>query len=217
MSAMPHLASAVTAVLGSLLCGCAVGGSRGGAPQTSPVTSGDTGVYLYSCGQWMREPPQLGRRLLDIKTHSHDTVTDASTLAARVRAAGGRVLHIYSVPRVRAEIDVAQAIALTGEVATVPDSARLDVPMWVSLRAPLPAEDSARLAASGASFRAVRFGPGWLLGGTIPDSVIPRLGALPEAWDVRPMPGVCRTSSHRAVPSVAPPPSVALKLTSALW
>ena len=217
MSAIPHFRPAVTAVLGSLLCGCAVGGTRGGAARTSPVTSNETDVYLYSCGQWMREPPRLGRRLLDIKTDSRDTVTDAATLAARVGAAGGRVLHIYSVPRVRAEIDVAQAIALTGEIATVPDSTRLDVPMWVSLRAPLPAEDSARLAASGASFRTVPFGPGWILGGTIPDSVVPRLGALPEAWDVRPMPGVCRTSRHRTVPSVAPLPNVALKLTSALW
>ena len=154
----------------------------------------DSVANRHSCGRWMWLPPRNGRMLVDISPTANDTTTNGATLAARVRAAGGQVVYVFAVARVRAEIDLDRALALTGEVTIVRDRSRLDVPVVVSLDAPLSRSDSLRLARAGARWtsRATQPAPPRVndLFATVPDSVVPLLRQDMRAW-VHPLGAVC--------------------------
>lgn len=115
--------------------------------------------------------------LLDIDPTPDDTATDGFGLADRSRAAGGRIVHGFAVPRVRAEVDLNRALALTGEVTLVHDSTEVDVPVVVALNSALSARDSGRLAQAGARWISPRGSPtprrGLHLMASMPDSLIP--------------------------------------------
>jgi hypothetical protein len=115
----------------------------GGAPP-------DSIANRHTCGRWLWQPPRNDRLLVDIDPAINDTTANGAALAARIRAAGGQVVHVFAVARVRAEIDLDRALALTGEVTIVHDPRRVDVPVVVSLEAPFSTSDSLRLARAGA-------------------------------------------------------------------
>jgi hypothetical protein len=88
-------------------------------------------------------------------------------------------VHVFAVARVRAEIDLDRALALTGEVTIVHDPRRVDVPVVVSLEAPFSTSDSLRLARAGARWTSHATQPAppraYYLIATVPDSVVPVL------------------------------------------
>lgn len=181
-----HLAAACTV---ASLAACAA--STGRPIFAGPAPAGRTNAYV--CGTWLYTPVPRGRLLLDLD--AHPTEVTADSLARAVRAAGGVVVHVYHVPRVRARMDVRAATALTGWVRVVADSARRDVAVVASVHGALSAVDSARLVAGGAVLRGnpVARGTYWY-GVTLPDSLLPLLRSLPAVYAVQPN-LVCITSA----------------------
>ena len=167
--------------LAAALVGCARSSER--PLLHGPIPPGQENAYV--CGSWRYSAVPRGRRLLDIDaSREHAT---AESLTQAIQAAGGEVVHVYGVPRVRARMDVRAATRVSGWVAVVADASRLDVFVIASVRGAMAAEDSARLAARGAVLRG---GPGlrgtYWYGVTLPDSVLPELRAVPGVFSVQP-------------------------------
>ena len=165
----------------TILTACAAGGHPAPIRAGSAVAVPEAAANQYSCGRWRFAAPPAGPALLDTQPLPSDTGMSAQALAVAVRAAGGRVVHIFALPRVRAEMDVERAVALTGELTLVRDPRRFDVPLAVGLHAPLSPKDSARLAARGARLHPPSpLGHIWVATGVGPDSLIPLLRQMPK-------------------------------------
>ena len=167
----------VCSMSSAVALGCGLAASRRVHRAVFAGSAPDSAVNRHSCGHWLWQPPDNARRLLDIDPTPDDTVTDGFGLAERIRAAGGRIVHVFAVPRVRAEVDLNRALALTGEVTLVHDSTKFDVPVVVTLDSALSARDSGRLAQAGARWISPHESPtpgrGLHLMASMPDSLIP--------------------------------------------
>lgn len=177
MVQLKQIRGLVCSTCSAVILGCGLAASRHPYRAVFAGPAPDSAVNRHSCGQWLWRPPDNTRMLLDIDPAPDDTATDAFGLADRIRAAGGRIVHVFAVPRVRAEVDLNRALALTGEVTLVHDSTEFDVPVVVSLDSPLSVRDSGRLAQAGAHWISPHGSPtprrGLQLIASMPDSLIP--------------------------------------------
>jgi hypothetical protein len=144
------------------------------------------GRVLYRCGGWLRNAqPAAERVLVDVffGRRGPEDPPDRPLPAhlARVRAAGGQVLHEFHFPAVRAYVPVAGVPRLTGgsfdpSVHEVPDPRRYDWRATAVYRARLAAADQERVRALGGRVDSVLATLNFLVV-TLPDRSYPVLRA----------------------------------------
>jgi hypothetical protein len=144
------------------------------------------GRVLYRCGGWLRNARPAGERVVvDVffGRRGPEDPPDRPLPAhlARVRAAGGQVLHEFSFPAVRAYVPVAGVPSLTGggfdpAVHEVPDPRRYDWRATAVYRAPLTAADRERVRTLGGRVDSVLADLNFLVV-TLPDRSYPTLRA----------------------------------------
>ncbi len=141
--------------------------------------------YVFACGRWSPEEPPVTRALVDLRMHGQ-TVDGrpAPEAIAAITAAGGRIMHVYNVPIVRADIDlhrVASLVDLTRGPAsyakTVTDPAVFDITIIVMLSHPLTEADLESVRALGGTITfAYQTLPGYAA--RVSDRVVPAIRAL---------------------------------------
>lgn len=141
--------------------------------------------YVFACDRWSPEEPPVTRALVDLRTHSQ-TVDGRPTAEAigTITAAGGRIVHVYNVPIVRADIDLRRAASLVDlargpviNAKTVTDPAVFDVTIIVSVSHPLTEADLESVRALGGTITfAYQTLPGYAA--RVSDRVVPAIRAL---------------------------------------
>lgn len=144
------------------------------------------GRVLYRCGTWLpNAQPAAERVLVDVffgrRGPEDPPDRPLQSHLARVRAAGGQVLHEFSFPAVRAYLPVRGVPALTGggfdpSVHEIPDPRRYDWRATAAYRAPLSAADQERVRALGGRVDSVLTNLNMLVV-TLPDRSYPALRA----------------------------------------
>jgi hypothetical protein len=189
-----HAPFAAAVVLAVSLGGAACRGVTESAPPyelPTPDASLDPaalreGRVLYRCGGWLRNAqPAAERVLVDVLfgRRGPEDPPDRPLPAhlARVRAAGGRVLHEFQFPAVRAYLPTRNVRALTGggfdpSVHEVADPRRYDWRATAGYRARLAAADEDRVRVLGGRVERA-LGNLNMLVVTLPDRSYPALRA----------------------------------------
>ncbi len=168
-----------------LLSGCIVAALR---LQTSQQR--DT-VHLDFVCEWQPRPPITKRVIVDLSLHAgqFNRTPNADDIRA-VEAAGGRVLYQFRVALLRAELDTAAVRALVADspgiadaAFTVPDSSKFDASVQIFYKRPVTDHDEEALRHLGA-YDVARM-PIPVLQTAVPDSLIPRIAALPGVDFIR--------------------------------
>lgn len=151
--------------------------------EPAPVVLGQQ--YVFACGRWSPEEPPVTRALVDLRTHGQaaDGRPTPEAIGAII-AVGGRIVHVHSVPIVRADIDLHRAASLVdlarGPVIyakTVTDPAVFDVTIIVILSHPLTEADLESVRALGGTITfTYQTLPGYAA--RVSDRVIPAIRAL---------------------------------------
>ncbi|CAN5326946.1 hypothetical protein BH24GEM2_BH24GEM2_14180 [soil metagenome] len=154
----------------------------------------------FMCGSWAPRASAQGERVmadLQLVSQNLGSRPSARTLEA-IRAAGGKVLHTYHVPMVRAEIDTAAVRHLATLPNPVVHSARIvtdttprEVTLEVNYDHLIQAVDAKRLVDIGAR-NAGRSPRGMIT--NVPDSIIPRIADLPGVTRVTLASAICGTT-----------------------
>ncbi|TMI76529.1 MAG: hypothetical protein E6H05_03435 [Bacillati bacterium ANGP1] len=190
-----------------LVSGCILAPLRA---QTSPQTR-DTADLAFVC-EWQPRPPITRRVIVDLSLHAGQfNRTPNGEDVRAVQAAGGRVLYQFRVALLRAELDTGAVRALvTGPAAiadaafTVPDPSNFDAGVQIFYKRPITDADEEALRQLGV-YDSARM-PIPVLQTASPDSLIPRIAALPGVQFVRATAyGGCVELQQRGVPGGSTP------------
>ena len=141
--------------------------------------------------EWEPRPPITKRVIVDLSlgASNYGRMPNAEDVRA-VQAAGGRVLYQFRVALLRAELDTGAVRALVkGPVAianaafTVPDTTKFDANVQIFYDRAITDADKDTLRTLGVI--AVDQAPNPALEASVPDWLIPRIGALPGVQFVR--------------------------------
>jgi hypothetical protein len=170
-----------TVNLGLIASLCAFGahGCTSPTDAVAPVVILRDETYLFACDAWTPATPPTTRTLLDIRSMQNSDAGPPEDLVRTIERAGGRDVHRYNGPMVRAELNVAAVARLGVNFAqTVADTDAHDVHLIVRLTRPVTAADILALEALGG-----RVLSQWtIIDGyvaVIDDSKVPALRALP--------------------------------------
>lgn len=112
--------------------------------------------HRFACGGWSPSSPLATRTLIDLRFWKDGIATEPATEdVAAVEAAGGRIVHRFHGPMVRAELDVGAVPGLAwpggplSSAATVPDPGAFEITLIVMLDHNLTAEDLQAVEALG--------------------------------------------------------------------
>lgn len=174
------LLRAMSSVVTLSLCVLGASGCTSPTDAAAPVVILPDATYLFACSAWTPGPPPTTRTLLDIRSwqNSRDPEPSAELVKA-IELAGGRAVHRYNGPMVRAELDVAAVARLHANFAqSVADPDSHDVHVIVMLTHPVSAADVQAVEALGG-----RVLTQWTIvdgyAAVIDDSGVPALRALP--------------------------------------
>lgn len=141
--------------------------------------------YVFACGRWTPEEPPVTRALVDLQMHGK-TVDGRPTPEAigAITAAGGRIVYVYNVPIVRAELDLHRAASLVdlargpaSYAKTVTAPAVSDVDIIVILSHPLTEADLESVRALGGTITfEYQTLPGYAA--RVSDRIVPAIRAL---------------------------------------
>lgn len=159
---------------------------------TPPLAPRDAGPVLFSqrytfaCGGWSPAEPPATRTLIDLRT-SGQTADGRPTPEAMhaIVAAGGRIVRVYNVAMVRAEMLPQQAAPLVhigrgqaSSATTVMDASNVDVVIIVMLSHQVTEADLEKVRALGGTIMNVY----WAVSGysaRVSDRLVPAIRALP--------------------------------------
>jgi hypothetical protein len=162
-----------------LLSGCILAPLRAQASQER-----DTADLALVC-EWQPRPPITKRVIVDLSLHAGQSnrTPNADDIRA-VEAAGGRVVYQFRVALLRAELDTGAVRALVNDSSgiadaafTVPDSSKFDASVQIFYKHPITDHDEEALRHLGV-YDVARM-PIPVLQTAVPDSLIPRIAALP--------------------------------------
>jgi hypothetical protein len=188
-----------------LLCGCIFG------PLHSQMERQDTPELLFLCG-WESGPPATRRLIVDLALEAgHLNRTPNSDEIHAVQAAGGHVLYQFRVAVLRAELDTGAIRdlidgphAIANAAYTVPDTAKYYAYVQIFYKRPITNRDEDALGQLGLSDRLKMPIPVILT--VTPDSLIPRIAALPGVDFIRARSITC-LASQSSTPLVPRPHS----------
>ena len=188
---------------GCLLCGCIFG------PLHAQIERQDTPELLFLCG-WKSGPPGTRRVTVDLALEAgHLNRTPDSDDIRAVQAAGGRVLYQFRIAVLRAELDTGAIRdlidgphAIANAAYTVPDTAKYDAYVQVFYKRSITNQDEDALDQLGLPDRLKMPIP--VIQTVTPDSLIPRIAALPGVDFVRATSIAC-LASQPATPIVPRP------------
>ena len=138
-------------------------------------------IYQYACGQWSPEEPKPAQGLVDVLFSKGGGTDDPPTQAQldAITAAGGKIVHAYHVPMVRARLRIesvgllaANTAALVNSVTLVKKNKEHPVDAQVRMDGPLSDADRDFLEDVGAVVVA-EFGTGF--NAIVPDEAIPAI------------------------------------------
>src|SRR2546427_3880468 len=169
-----------------LVSGCILAPLRA---QTSPQTR-DTADLAFVC-EWQPRSPITKRVIVDLSLHAGQfNRTPNADDSRAVEAAGGRVVYQFRVALLRAELDTGAVRALVNDSSgiadaafTVPDSSKFDASVQIFYKHPITDHDEEALRHLGV-YDVARM-PIPVLQTAVPDSLIPRITALPGVDFVR--------------------------------
>ena len=169
---------------------CLLGGLVLAPLRAQALQQRDTADLAFVC-EWQPRPPINKRVMVDLSLHAgqFNRTPNADDVRA-VEAAGGRVLHRFRVALVRAELDTGAVRALVSDspgiadaAFTVPDSSKFDASVQIFYKSPITDHDEETLRQLGV-YDVTRM-PIPVLLTAVPDSLIPRIAALPGVDFVR--------------------------------
>src|SRR2546426_2079581 len=140
--------------------------------------------------EWEPRPPITNRVIVDLslRASNYGRMPNAEDVRA-VQAAGGRVLYQFRVALLRAELDtgavralVKGPAAIANAVFTVPDTTKFDANVQIFYDRAITDADKDTLRTFGV-VEVDQSDP--VLEASVPDSLIPRIGALPGVHFVR--------------------------------
>lgn len=155
-------------------------------PRELGVDSVVVGKVLYSCSSWKGLEPPAGRIIIDlIFGRAGPKAPPDRPLEEQLNAVkefGGRILHVFNFPAVRADIQSSAIPVLyrttsLNHARSVPYSDRFDWPVMVGYREPPTQEDLGRFTELGGRLTHVFSFP--MIAGDLPDSSFPELRADP--------------------------------------
>ncbi len=134
----------------------------------------------------------MARAVFDLHLRTASGGAPSSESGVRsINGAGGRVLHLFHVDAIRAELDTATVRELVygpnsiAEAAEqVLDLGKLDIPVQVRYSRSAASMDSARIAGLGGVAHLMPV-PRPTLNAIVPDSVVPALIRMPDVVSVR--------------------------------
>ena len=168
-----------------LLSGCILAPLRAQASQQR-----DTAHLDFVC-EWQPRPPITKRVIVDLSLHAgqFNRTANADDIRA-VEAARGRVLYQFRVALLRAELDtnavralVADSPGIADAAFTVPNSSKFDASVQIFYKHPITDHDEEALRHLGVYDVARMSIP--VLQTAVPDSLIPRIAALPGVDFIR--------------------------------
>lgn len=158
------------------------------AQSSSPIAPSPVALdreYVFACGRWSPQEPPVTRAVVDLRMHGQ-TVNGRPTPEAigAITAAGGRIVHVYNVPIVRAEMDLNRATSLVdlargpaSHATTVTAPTVFDAGIIVILSHPLTEADLASVRALGGTItREYQTLPGYAA--RVSDRIVPAIRAL---------------------------------------
>ena len=143
-------------------------------------------VYTFACERWSPGVPPARRTVLDVLFRSDSTGRARLSDRQQLEVLGGRIIHVFNVPLVRAEVDIGAVPRLWGAspdrhfitARTVLDTTALEVGLSVMLDHDLSDTDIAAVETLGG-----RVTSRWdALEGyavVVPDSIVPAVRRLP--------------------------------------
>ena len=169
---------------GFLLCGCIFTSLH------AQTERQDTPELLFLCG-WESGPPATRRVMVDLALEAgHLNRTPNADDIRAVQAAGGHVLYQFRVALLRAELDtgairdlIEGPHAIANAAYTVPDSSKYYAYVQIFYKRPITNRDEDALGQLGLSQRLKMPIPVILT--VTPDSLIPRIAALPAVEFIR--------------------------------
>ncbi|HEX2610400.1 MAG TPA: hypothetical protein VHK68_05265 [Gemmatimonadales bacterium] len=176
--------SATSFIAGFLLCA----GSF--TPLHAQFERQDTPGLLFLCG-WVPGPPATRRLIVDLALDAgHFNRTPNADDIRAVQAAGGHVLYQFRVAVLRAELDTGAIRdlidgphAIANAAYTVPDTSKYDAYAQIFYKRPITNRDEDALGQLGLSDRLKMPSP--VIETVTPDSLIPRIAALPGVDFIR--------------------------------
>jgi hypothetical protein len=178
---------------GFLLCGCIF------TPLHAQMERQDTPELLFLCG-WVSGPPATRRLIVDLALEAGhlNRAPNADDLRA-VQAAGGHVLYQFRVAVLRAELDTGAIRdlidgphAIANAAYTVPDTSKYYAYVQIFYKRPITNRDEDALGQLGLSERLKMPMP--VIQTVTPDSLIPRIAALPGVDFIRATSIACAAS-----------------------
>jgi hypothetical protein len=178
---------------GFLLCGCIFTSLHA---QMEPE---DTPELLFLCG-WESEPPATRRLIVDLalEVGQLNRAPNANDIRA-VQAAGGQVLYQFRVALLRADLDTGAIRdlidgphAIATAAYTVPDTSKYYAYVQIFYKRPITDRDEDALGQLGLSERLKMPIP--VIQTVTPDSLIPRIAALPGVDFIRATSIACAAS-----------------------
>lgn len=176
--------SATSVLAGFLLCA----GSF--TPLHAQFERQDMPGLLFLCG-WVPGPPATRRLIVDLALDAgHFNRTPNADDIRAVQAAGGHVLYQFRVAVLRAELDTGAIRdlidgphAIANAAYTVPDTSKYDAYAQIFYKRPITNRDEDALGQLGLSDRLKVPSP--VIETVTPDSLIPRIAALPGVDFIR--------------------------------
>ena len=169
---------------------CLLGGCIPAPPRAQASPQRDTADLAFVC-EWQPRPPITKRVIADLSLHAgqFNRTPNADDIRA-VEAAGGRVVYQFRVALLRAELDTGAVHAVVNDSSgiadaafTVPDSSKFDASVQIFYKHPITDHDEEALRHLGV-YDVARM-PIPVLQTAVPDSLIPRVAALPGVDFVR--------------------------------
>lgn len=142
--------------------------------------------FEYSCDRWTPYPPREKRVVADLHLRTEENRKPGADALRAIRGAGGRVLHTFHAPLIRAELDTAAVrelvsgpAAIANRAVLVRDTTRREVELRLIFTRPVRGSDLSVIEQLGGVV--LGSGGGRRPGVTVqaPDSVIPYLRRLP--------------------------------------
>jgi hypothetical protein len=185
--------STTSLLSGFLLCGCLFSSLH------AQIERKDTPELLFLCG-WEPGPPATRRLIVDLALQAGqlNRAPNAEDIRA-VQAAGGKVLYRFPVALLRANLDTGAIRdlidgphAIASAAYTVPDTSKYYAHVQIFYKRPLTDEDEDALGQLGLSERLKMPIP--VIQTVTPDSLIPRVAALPGVDYIRATSIACAAS-----------------------
>jgi hypothetical protein len=135
--------------------------------------------YQYACGQWIPEEPKPAQALFDVLFPREGAADDPASQAQldAITGLGGKIVHAYRVPMVRARLRVgAVGLLEANSVTLVRKSHEHPVDALIGMDTPLSDEDREFLESAGAVVVA-EFDD--VINAIVPDEAIPAIRARP--------------------------------------